>query len=210
MIPFYSTKSLQQTQEEARCVSNKTRGQVAGNDTAEQSFHFSKRLGPLNLQVPVSFCRQCLNIVAVLIQKPGPSLLLPWSCSRRETSGGERQFNPSAICDCFQNCNMQLISRLMNEEFKGYIICTTLACVCPRVVRASFWITVNGRWFCWAMFTNMSKIWIYFISFRWQSVKKKKERKKGASFSEPSKRTDYVRYVVSVTPEEAAALLVAW
>lgn len=44
-----------------RCVS----GQVMGNDTTEQSLNFSQRAGPLNLQVAVSFCRQCLNIVAV-------------------------------------------------------------------------------------------------------------------------------------------------
>ncbi len=56
--------------ERDRFVSDKIRGEVTGNDTAEQSFNFSNRLGPLNLQVPVSFCRQCLNIVTVLIQKP--------------------------------------------------------------------------------------------------------------------------------------------
>lgn len=50
--------------EKGRFVSDKIRGQLAGNDTAEQSFNFSKRPGPLNLQVPVSF------IVAVLIQTP--------------------------------------------------------------------------------------------------------------------------------------------
>ncbi len=50
-------------------ICQKIRGGVTCNDTAEQSFNFSKRLGPLNLQVPISFCRQCVNIVAVLVQK---------------------------------------------------------------------------------------------------------------------------------------------
>lgn len=35
--------------DKARFVSNKIRGGVTGNDTAEQSLNFSKRLDPLNL-----------------------------------------------------------------------------------------------------------------------------------------------------------------
>lgn len=74
---FYLTKSLLRRGErkKERFVKRfEMRGQVSGDDTAEQSFNFSNRLVPLNLQVPVSFCRQCLNIVAVLIQRPWPFL----------------------------------------------------------------------------------------------------------------------------------------
>lgn len=82
---FILPKSLRQPEEETRRVSDRTKGRVTGDDTAEQSLNFSQRPGPLNLQVPVSFCRQCLNIVAVLIQKR--FLLPPWSHSRRRTNG---------------------------------------------------------------------------------------------------------------------------
>lgn len=82
---FILPKSLRQTEEEMRRVSDRTKGRVTGDDTAEQSLNFSQRPDPLNLQVPVSFCRHCLNIVAVLIQKR--FLLPPWSHSRRRTSG---------------------------------------------------------------------------------------------------------------------------
>lgn len=73
------TKSLQteKIKRKNTFVSDQIRGEVTGNDSAEQSFNFSKRLGPLNLQVPVSFRRQWLNIVAVLIQKAGPCLRCP-------------------------------------------------------------------------------------------------------------------------------------
>lgn len=57
-----------------RCVS----GQVMGNDTTEQSLNFSQRAGPLILQVAVSFCRQCLNIVAVF-NLHGPDIFSPLS-----------------------------------------------------------------------------------------------------------------------------------
>lgn len=92
---FYFTKSLRQRKEKPRFVSDKIRGEVTVNDTAEQSLNFSKRLGPLNLQVPVSFCRQCLNIVAVLIQTPWLVLCHQRSCSCKKTSGGEKG---SVIC----------------------------------------------------------------------------------------------------------------
>lgn len=102
----------------ARCVS----GQVMGNDTTEQSLNFSQRAGPLNLQVAVSFRRQCLNIVAIF-NSHGPDIFSSPSTSRsaKETSG---LLSRLFLFLMYEQCQAEQLLPRSRVEGKNAVICS--------------------------------------------------------------------------------------
>lgn len=115
-----------------RCVS----GQVTGNDTTEQSLNFSHRAVPLILQVAVSFCRHCLNIVAVF-NSHGPDIFF---FSLRDPVLQRRQVvcSTASFCSWCMKCVKQSdCSHFWGSDEKNAVMS---AVIWPQICAAVFFI----------------------------------------------------------------------